>query len=62
MHSFDSLNQGLFLFIGKKATYSTFQTHSPAEGADINHISNYKIQTQYRLQKRHYCSYKIRVC
>ena len=53
MHSFGSLNKGLFLFIGKKATYGTFQTHSPAEGTDINHVSNYKIQTQYMLQKRH---------
>ena len=53
MNSFGSLNKGLFLFIGKKATYGTFQTHSPAEGTDINHVSNYKIQTQYMLQKRH---------
>lgn len=60
MHSFDSLNKALFLFIGKKASCGTFQTHSPAEGTDINHVSNYKIQTQYRLQKRHYGKYKIK--
>lgn len=40
MHSFVQ-----WITVGTKATYGTFEAHSPVEGTDINHISNYKNAT-----------------